>query len=101
MKVSTFSVTLGTAAITRRYLRNHVLERLHDLGTLRFLVVLEDPGNDYDERQHDSEVELGKCSQNLSVDRELRRLKSNFLVREDCKHNHVTANILFAMAKRP
>ena len=44
---------------TSRYLWNHVLEGVHDLGTFGFWVVGEATSEDDDGRQHHTEVQLG------------------------------------------
>ncbi len=41
-----------------QYLRNHILEGLHDLGALSFLKVGEAAGDDDDSRQHDAQIQL-------------------------------------------
>lgn len=49
-------MTLNLSAV--RYLRDHVLEGLHDLRALGFLEVGEAAGDDDDSRQHDTQIQL-------------------------------------------
>ena len=44
--------------IISKYLRNHVLEGLHDLGWLRLLVVREDSGDDNNCCEDDSKIQV-------------------------------------------
>ena len=50
--------TAGSTTPSMTYLWNQVLERLHNPGALRLLVVGEAASDDDDGRQHDTKVEL-------------------------------------------
>ena len=54
------------------YLRDHVLEGLHDLRALSFLEVGEAAGDDDDSRQHDTQIQLQRWRQTEEEERKMR-----------------------------
>lgn len=50
--------TLSEAKTLMVHLRDHSLERVHNLVGLELLVVGEDAGHDHDDRKHEAQVDL-------------------------------------------